>query len=186
MKNYLIIAVSVLIFLVACKGKKKEKEEMAISAVSIIKGQLHQVDTSLFQITKIETENAVSDTAIIKREDVRRYATPFLSLPDIATDKYNKNYTEDKLIDAQQQILSITSTAKDENAEIQKQIIIVNVSDLANGKVQSIYIDRYLPSGDSTIEQKLYWEIDKYFSIGSIITKENQPEKTHLTKIAWQ
>src|SRR4029078_11164804 len=100
--------------------------------------------------------------------------------------KYYKNYTEERLIDAQQETLNITSTAKNENAAIQKQIIIIALANVSSGKVQSIFIDRYISSKDSTIEQKLFWEIDKYFSIGSIIEKENQPEKTSFTKVVWQ
>ena len=90
------------------------------------------------------------------------------------------------MIDAQQETLNITSTARNENAEIQKQIIVIALADVTNGKVQSMFIDRYIPSKDSTIEQKLFWEMDKYFSIGSIIEKENQPDKTHFTKVTWQ
>jgi len=63
---------------------------------------------------------------------------------------------------------------------------VITLADDASGKVQSVFIDRYMPSKDSTVEQKLFWEIDKYFSIGSIIQKENQPDKTHFTKVAWQ
>jgi hypothetical protein len=49
------------------------------------------------------------------------------------------------------------------------------LADVSNGKVQSIFIDRYIPSKDSTVEQKLFWEIDQYFSIRNITEKENQP-----------
>ena len=76
--------------------------------------------------------------------------------------------------------------AKNENAEIQKQIIVIALADVSSGKVQSIFIDRYISSKDSTVEQKLFWEIDNYFSIGSIIEKENQSEKTRFTKVVWQ
>jgi hypothetical protein len=107
-------------------------------------------------------------------------------LPEIADKEYYKNYTEERLIDAQQETLNITSTAKNENAEIQKQIIVITLADVSSGKVQSIFIDRYIPSKDSTIEQKLFWEIDKYFSIGSIIEKEKQTDKTHFTKVIWE
>lgn len=186
MKNYLVTATVAIILLAACKGKKMEAENQPISALSIIKGQLHHLDTSIYQVTRFETENGVTDTFDMRREEIRNYAAPFLSLPDIADKNYNDKYSEDRLIDAQRQTLSITSTAKNEKEEIQKQIIIVNIADLSDGKVGSIYIDRSQSSGDSTIEQKLFWEIDKYFTIGNIITKENQPEKTHLTKIAWQ
>lgn len=186
MKNYLIIIASFVILFASCKGKKEANQEPPISAISIIKGQLKKLDSALYSISKYETSENVTDSTYLKREDVRKFAAPFLSLPEIADKKYYNNYTEERLIDAQQETLNITSTAKNENAEVQKQIIVITLADVSSGKVQSIFIDRYLPSKDSTIEQKLFWEIDKYFSIGSIIEKENQPDKTHFTKVAWQ
>ena len=186
MKNYLILSALITIFFAACKDKKESKHEPAISALSIIKGQLNSLDTSLYSIIKYETTGNITDTSFLKREDARKFAMPFLTLPEIADKEYYKNYTEERLIDAQQETLNITSTAKNENAEIQKQIMVIALADVSSGKVQSIFIDRYIPSKDSTIEEKLFWEIDKYFSIGIIIEKENQPDKTHFTKVTWQ
>ena len=188
MKNYLIVSLFTVILLVACKQKKATKEESPISALSIIKGQLNHLDTSLYQLTKIETNGNITDTSNIKREEITKLAGPFLSLPEITDGKYHDKYDEERLIDAQQQTLNITSTPKpeNENAEIQKQILVIDLTDMSNGKVQSIYIDRFLSSGDSTIQQKLFWEIDRYFSITDIIQKDNQPDKTHRTTVAWQ
>ena len=188
MKNYLSVHVFTVILLVACKEKTETKEEAPISATSIIKGQLNHLDTALYQLTKIETTGNITDTSYLKREELTKFAKPFLSLPEIANGKYPDKYDEERLIDAQQQTLSITSTPKpeNENAEIQKQILVIDLTDISNGKVQSIYIDRFLSAGDSTIQQKLFWEIDKYFSITDIIQKDNQPDKTHRTIVAWQ
>jgi hypothetical protein len=122
----------------------------------------------------------------MKREEVRKYAAPFLSLPDIADKKYKDRYSEEELIEAERQLLSITSTAKNENEEIQKQIIFIGLDDINSGKVQSIYVDRYITSGDSTVEQQLFWVIDKLFSVQNIIEKEGRPGKIHSTKVAWQ
>jgi hypothetical protein len=186
MKNFLIIPVLIAIFFAACKGKTGPNQEQPISVLSIIKGQLNHLDTTLYGVTKYETADRTTDTTYLRREEIRKFAAPFLSLPEIADKNYYKNYTEERLIDAQQETLNITATAKNENAEIQKQIIVIALSDVSSGKVQSIFIDRYIPSKDSTIEQKLFWEIDNYFSIGNIIEKENQPEKTRFTKVVWQ
>jgi hypothetical protein len=186
MKNYLIIPALIAILFAACKEKKEAKQETPISVLSIIKGQLNHLDTSLYGLTKYETVDNNTDTTYLRRDEIRKLAAPFLSLPEIADKNYYKNYTEERLIDAQQETLNITTTAKNENAEIQKQIIVITLADVSSGKVQSIFIDRYIPSKDSTVEQKLFWEIDNYFSIGSIIEKENQPEKTRFTKVAWQ
>ena len=186
MKNYLILPALIAILFVACKEKKDTKQEPPISVLSIIKGQLNRLDTSLYGIIKYETSGNITDTVYLKREEIRKFAGPFLSLPEIADKKYHENYTEERLIDAQQETLNITSTARNENAEIQKQIIVIALADVSSGKVQSIFIERYIPSKDSTVEQKLFWEMDQYFSIRNIIEKENQPEKTRFTKVAWQ
>ena len=186
MKNYLIIPALIAILFSACKEKKEANQEPPISVLSIIKGQLNHLDTSLYGITKYETADNITDTIYPTRDEIRTIAAPFLSLPEIADENYYKNYTEERLIDAQQETLNITSTAKNENAEIQKQIIVIALGDVSSGKVQSIFIDRYMPLKDSTVEQKLFWEIDNYFSIGSIIEKEKQSEKTRFTKVIWQ
>ena len=192
MKNYIIVSALTVILLSACKGKKDgkvekdSKKEAPLSALSIIKGQLNDLETSIYEVKKFETIDNVTDSAYLKKEDIRNVAAPFLSLPEIADEKYYEKYTEDKVLDAQQNILNITSIAKSDTTEIQKQFIIVNISPTTDSKVQSIYIDRYIAKGDSTLEQKLYWEIDKSFLIRSITGKKDQPEKVHSIKVMWQ
>jgi|SRR5688572_5710328 len=186
MKNYLISPTLIVILFASCKEKKEANQEAPISALSIIKGQLNHLDTTLYGITKYETADNTTDTTYLTRDEIKKVAAPFLSLPEIADKNYYENYTEERLIDAQQETLNITSTAINENAEIQKQIIVIALADVSSGKVQSVFIDRYIPSKDSTVEQKLFWEIDQYFSIGSIIEKVNQTEKTRFTKVVWQ
>jgi hypothetical protein len=108
-------------------------------------------------------------------------------LPDIADKKIYKKYTEERLIDAQQGTLNIISTLKDgEISEVQRQIMIIGMSDVSSGKVKSIFIDRYVNAGDSTIEQKLFWELDKFFTVDNLIQKDNRNDKYHYTKIVWQ
>jgi len=187
MKNYLIIPALITLFSTGCKEKKETKQDPPISALSIIKGQLNKLDTSLYAFTKYASANDASDTTYLKREEVRQYTGPFLSLPDIADKNNFKKYDEEKLIDAQTDILSIISTLKDgENSEVLKQILVIDVSDISNAKVQSIFIDRNIASNDSLIEQKLFWQIDKYFTINSAIIKDNQPDKTSFLKVTWQ
>ncbi len=191
MKNYLTGAVLSIFLLTACnqkKDSKKEEEtkEAPLSALSIIKGQLNHLDTTIYEVKKFETTDKITDSTYLKPGELRKVAEPFLSVPEIADENYHEKYTETRLIDAQQNTLNITSLSTSDTAEVQKQIIIISLSSTTNSTVQSIFIDRYISIGDSTIQQKLLWEIDKYFSIGSIIGKENQPEKIHTTKVTWQ
>ena len=134
MKNYLIILALTIILLIACKQKKesKEKEDKPISVLSIIKGQLNHLDTSIYQLTKYETIDNRTDTSDLQRNEIKKFAAPFLSLPEIADQKYYEKYSEERLLDAQQQTLNITSTLKDSvDAEIQKQIVIIDIADIS-------------------------------------------------------
>ena len=188
MKNYYIIVIAILtcFILESCNGKKETQSEGSISAISIFKGQINHIDTSLYQIVKYEIQEGKTDTTFLKREDFRAQVTDFLSLPDISKNNYAENYIEERMLDESQNSLSITSTAKNENLEIQKQIIIVPIDETSTGKVQSIYIDRWIQGKDSAIEQKLFWQIDKYFQVGKIIYAGNQPEKIKTIKVAWE
>ncbi len=186
MKKYQILFLIFFVDFFGCKEKKMKPEESAISATSIIRGQIHHLDTSYYQIMKYVTRDGITDTSYLKREDVKEYAKAFLELPDISEKNLLRNYSEERIIDAAQNTLSIIYSAKDEKQEIQKEIIIVNLNDLSSGKVQSIYIDRFSPSKDDTIQQHLFWQIDKFFQVGEIIQKENDPEKIRLIKITWQ
>jgi len=184
MKKFIALITVSLVLISSCKNKTKE--ETPISVISIIKGQIHQLDTSLFQFTKYEKREGQPDTSWINREEATRLASVFVSLPDISQKDFRSDYIEERLIDAAQNTLSITSTAKKEDAEIQKQIIIINLDELASGKVSSIFFDRIKQVNDTLIEQKLFWEIDKFFQVGNSTQINNQPEKTELLKVSWQ
>jgi len=187
MKNYYIATAILAGFIaVSCTGKKESKTEGIISVTSIFKGQVNHIDTSLYQIIKYETLEGKTDTVFLKREEVRALAADFLSLPDITKNNYAENYTEERILDRSQNSLSIISTAKNEKLEIQKQIIIVPLDETSTGKVQSVYIDRWLQAKDSIIEQKLFWQIDKYFQVGNIILTGDQPEKMKIMKVSWE
>ena len=185
MKNCWILAALAVILIFGCKGKKDEKRDPPISAISIIKGQLNKLDSSMYAFIKLEKNGNRMDTTFLRREDIRRLADPFLSLPDIADKKIYKKYDEERLIDAQQATLSITSTLKEsETAEVLKQMLIVDLSEAGNGRVQSIFIETYKKLADTTIEQKLFWEIDKYFTI--LTEKGERQEKSQFVKVQWQ
>ena len=89
-----------------------------ISALSIIKGQLNHLDTSIYEVKKFETTNNVTDSAYLKQDEIRKFAQPFLSLPEIADEGYYEKYTEDKVLDAQQNILNITTIDKSDTTKI--------------------------------------------------------------------
>jgi len=186
MKNFSVFLILVSMFFAACKGKKVISDNKAISAVSIIRGQIKHLDTSFYQIMKYVMKDGKTDSSYLKREDVRTESADFLSLPDITQNDLSKNYSEEHLLDNSQNALSIIYTAKQENLEIKKQIIIVPIDELAAGKVQSIFFDRYIIKGDSTLQQKLFWQVDKFFQVGTILQVGSEPEQMTTSKVTWE
>lgn len=174
-----------LVLIFGCKEKKGEKQEPPISAISIIKGQLHKLDSGTYEFKKIERTGNTSDTTYLKLDEIRRLAESFLSLPDIVEKKSYKKYGEERLIDAEQGTLSIISTLNQgEIGEIQKQMLIIDLFGDPNAKVHSIFIETYKKLADTVIEQKLFWEIDKYFTI--LTEKGERQEKSEYVKVQWQ
>ena len=103
----------------------------------------------------------------------------------ISQSNNGENYMEERLIDEGQNTLSITATAENGDQELQKQIIIIPLDELASGKVESIYIDRSSQIKDSSILQKLFWQIGHYFQVVNIIQKGSDPEIIHIRKVKW-
>jgi len=186
MKWYTFLLFIPVFIVAACKNDKKDPEDSFISALSIIKAQVNHIDTSLYQITLYNSDDDHTDTTYLKREELRDVAKSFLDLPDITVSNLSGQYSQERLIDAEQNILSITSTAKDSLLEIQQQIIIVALEDIGSGKVKSIFVDRFRDLPDGLLEQKMYWEVDKYFRIGNIIHHPDQPEEVSVTRVTWE
>jgi len=90
------------------------------------------------------------------------------------------------LIDDGQNSLSIISTTKNDDLELRKQIIIVPLNELATGKVKSIYFDQHIEKDNMSIDKKLFWQIDEYFQVATIIQTKNLPEQIHTVKVTWE
>src|SRR5687768_14832788 len=99
------IAALFVFALLGCKGNDDAPEDKYeyFPVLSYIKGQVAHVDTSLFSILKITKTNGVADTVHLPREDFKRAAADFLSIPDISVKKMRKRYTETRMFDPELQ-----------------------------------------------------------------------------------
>ena len=183
--NYIVVPLILFSLLPSCKTQTA-KAESHISSTSIILGQINHIDTSLYQITKYETNNNIVDTTYISRDIFRVEAKPFLELADITNEKMLSKYKEEKIVDTEQSTLSIIHTALNENLEIQKQIMIVDIQDPENAKVVSIYIDKIIIDNNTSTQLRLFWQLDSYFQIATITQSKTFPEQLKLVRITWK
>jgi hypothetical protein len=186
--NRILITLGTIIFLTACKNNtpQEEKDASFFPVVSFIKGQIINIDTSLYRIVKVETVDTIKQTTYIKREDFRKYAKDFLELPDISSSKYKDDYQETKVFDdvLNQVILSYTTT-DDENSVRREDVMLNPTNESGNSEVKNIIINTLEQAKDSSIEKNMVWYAGKRFTIITKVQKANQPEKIKKLEVIW-
>ena len=189
MKNNIILFL-VILFFTACKSGKQNDEKSNVRVTPVlpfIKGQIAQIDTSLYSIKKIEILDSLhSDTIDISRNDFRSLAKDFLDLPDISEKKYKDQYEESKNYDPDLNIVSFLTLPKPAStADIQKQEVIIT-PDAGGGKIKTIYIDREWTNKDSSVTKKMIWQVDEYFQVLTLKQLPGQSETSHILKVTWK
>src|SRR5690349_8352036 len=143
MDRIFFILVTVLL-LSGCKNKKNEDEKEAgfFPVVSFIKGQVKNIDTSLYRIVKVETIDTIKQTTYIKREDFRKYAKDFLELPDIASSKWKDDYQETKMFDDALNQVILSYTTSNDDAPVRREDVMLNpTNESGNSEVKNIIIN---------------------------------------------
>ena len=188
MKNYKIIFILIFLIVLACKNKNQadKKTESVFPVLSFIQSQVAHVDTSLYSIQKIiYLDSLHTDTTYLRREEFRQAAKDFLEIPDLTQKKYSGKYNEEKLFDeTMNRVILRYSPIEPENEDIQKQEILI-APDPTGDKVTSIFIDKIINNRDSSVQKLLLWQVDKSFTVTTILQKTGQPEATTIMKVIW-
>jgi hypothetical protein len=188
MKNQILILLFgiAIITLPACKEKKGEKQKGAfIPVLSIIKGQVNHIDTSLYSIIKVTYRDSMpADTEYIRREDIRLVAKDFLELPELS----KKKYIEENIPGPTDNLSTFTyRPIHPEKEDIQRVDLVIDpgLAETGQNVIKSIFIERGFSNRDSSIQKKMLWRIDKSFQVTTISQKEGREETTHTFKVVW-
>lgn len=182
-KNFFYTFIAVSIFF-ACKAKKEEDKETFFPVLSFLQSQVAHIDTSLYPIVKLTYfDSTRTDTEYIKREDFRSLAKDFLELPDLSKPKFKKRFINEERYDETlgRAIFTLLPVNPDKE-QIQRQEVIINN---AGNDVNSIYIDFFSSSKDSSVEKKLFWRADRSFQITTIKQKPGMAETVTTSKVIW-
>jgi hypothetical protein len=173
----------------ACKSNEKEEENNSefFPVSSFIKGQVADVDNSIYPIYKIETIDGKTDSGYIAKEEFRKYAKDFIDMPDITQKKWKGDYLESKLYDEDLNSVVLSYNLKDETekAEIRKQEVIIEPNQEEGDKVRTIIIDKFLEKKNEAERKHMLWQVDKRFQIVTI-SNNNNKETVHTVKIFWK
>jgi len=186
MFKYIVVILLFLGSVSACKQKKKEPEKNFISALTILKGQVTHVDTSLYPIVRMEyRDGLLIDSVDMPRESFRAAAKDFLDIPDLSDKNVASRFKEEKLLDETIGMFIITYTPVDPGKEeTQKQELLVSPNS-SNDNINTILINRSVSNRDSSVQKNMLWQMDKYFQVTTIRQLPGQPEITTTVKVTW-
>jgi hypothetical protein len=185
MNKWILIPLLVLLF--SCNNEQKEegRDSGFFPVLSYLNSQVAQVDTSLYRIVKITTVDEQSDTTYIKREDFRKEAADFLSIPDITQKKLKKDYKETELYDESLQSVILSYMPTEDDAEIRRQEVVIQPHQAETDQVTSIYIDRVMEQGKATVRKNMLWQVDRRFQVVTITQNSDGTEKIEKRQVIW-
>ena len=186
--NKLLSGLVFILCLSACKSKQKKdtQDGQYFPVLSFLKGQVKDIDTSLYRIIKVETIDSNSTTTYIKREDFNQYAKDFLGIPDISSDKWKDDYEETKMFDDALNNVILTYTTTEQDNEVRREDVMLEPTNASgNSEVKNIIINTLQSGGDSTIEKNMVWYVNKRFIVVTKIQKANQPERIKKLEVIW-
>ncbi|HVZ57458.1 MAG TPA: hypothetical protein VG870_12410 [Chitinophagaceae bacterium] len=184
MKRMLYLPAALLL-LASCQSRS-EKKEAFFPVLSFLKSQVAQVDTSLYQLTLIQSHDSLSDTTYIKREAFRGYARDFLELPDLSQPSYAGKYQETKFFDQTLNRVVITYLPVDKSLPIQREEVNITPGVDGPDQVHTVYIDQVVNAGDSTVSKKMLWQVNQGFQIATTVDRPGKPEQNNTLKINWE
>lgn len=185
------LIVAALLLLAACKDKKDtgdgEGSESYFPAVSFLKSQVTAVDTSLYNIIRVETENGRSDTAFVRREDFRTYARPFLELEEIASDEWKDDYTETKTYDESMERVVLVYEPKDKEDDdlpVVRQDITFETDASGSARPKTIFITKAGTEDGNPVHRQMLWQVDRRFTITTRTSNEGK-ETVKKLEVIW-
>jgi hypothetical protein len=182
MKKHSVLPAFLFIILFYCSCKQKKND--VFPAIDFIRGQIANVDTSVYKILKlVPVTDSTYDTTYVKREDFKKLAKDFLETPDISK-KFGGKYTEERMMNNELGLAVFIATTRDEDLEVRRQEVRI-LPDPPNDKVKSIYIERSNGNKDSSVLKRMTWFTDRKFQVITITQKKNEEEKTSVMEVVW-
>jgi hypothetical protein len=168
MKKHSVSAAFLLTILFYCSCKQKKND--VFPAIDFIRGQIANVDTSVYRILKlVPVTDSTYDTTYVKREDFKSLAKDFLETPDISK-KFDGKYTEERMMNNELGLAVFIATTNDEDLEVRRQEVRI-LPDPPNDKIKSIYIERLNGNKDSSVLKRMTWYADRKFQVITINRK---------------
>jgi hypothetical protein len=184
--NKLLIGLVCTVSILACNNKKLDSTKAYFSVVEYLNSEVKKIDSLPVHFLKITTVDSTSDTTTSTREEFNRYAKEFLTIPDIASLRNMKHYTEANDFDETMNTVLLMYTPKEDDDVVRNETIMMEPDETGNTHVKTILVTTVQGNEDSTVEKNLTWHIDKRFQVVTKTSKNGQRENISTVIITWE
>jgi len=151
---------------------------------SFLKAQLRSLDTLPVTPLQLITEGGKKDSTWLKREDIRKNATPFLS-PEIDSGTMYSLFTEKSFLD---QTINAFTFSYDPKEKLPDSIHLTHWDVYMNPEtksIQRIYMVKEMNEGNQTVTTQLTWLVNKWYSIRTITEIQGHEAQVKEEKMIW-
>jgi hypothetical protein len=172
--------------ILGCNNKQLDSTKAYFSVVDYLGGEVRKIDSLPLHFLKITAIDSTSDTTTATKEEFNKYAKEFLDIPDIASPRNMKHYTEANDFDETMNNVLLMYTAKEDDDVVRNETVMMEPDDAGNTHVKTILATTVTSGSDSTVEKNFTWHIDKRFQVVTKMSRNGQPEKISTVIISWE
>ena len=192
-KLFLFLLVAGFIFFSACHSGETAPPDVSNSSgdsvnifpvTSFLKAQLRSLDTLPVTPLRTLTRNGKTDSTWLKREDIRKEATPFLS-PEIDSATMYPLFTEKSFLD---ETINAFTFSYDPKGKLPDSVHLIHWDVYMNPQtksIQRIYMVKEASEGPRTVTTQLTWLTGKWYSIRTITEIAGQQPQVQEEKMIW-
>lgn len=150
---------------------------------SFLKSEVRYVDSLPVGIKKYTSAGPKLDSVYITPEEFHQLSGEFVN-SDLDEDRFQKNFTETSFFDQSSNNATFLYTARDPSTPLKRVDVVTTPGD-AYDEIKSVYMEKNISSGDSTIIKKLMWKPKRHFQVITIISVNDQAPKNKTEKVVW-
>lgn len=189
MRNLSFLLVVSIASMASCRQAAKqetnsEAKENFFPVKAYITSQLNLIDSLQLPVAKYVTANGHSDTTGLSIAECKLLAAPFLDI-DISDPKLEGKYLEKSFADQSIPSVSFTYETRDSIIPLKRVDVVLKPDPVLTDKVKTIYMEKFHTSGDTLVNEKLFWKADHYYQIITSRELANAAPQVTLMKVVW-
>lgn len=191
----LLLLLLLLIIYSSCQNKKTASssaktavadsvQQTFFPVTEYIRGQLREIDSMPVTPVKITEVNGRVDSVWLKKEDIRKFAEPFLH-PEIDTSNFKGLFTEKSFLDQTINAITFSYDPVDklpDTLQLNRWDVYV---DPKKGTIKRIYIVKEINNNGVLQTVQLTWKSNQWCKITTITEQPNQQEVRKEETMKW-